>query len=54
MKTNESNFSDCDKTVEIDIENEESQFYESKDINQQFDNVHNVNSSSYDDKCIEE
>ena len=41
LKTNESNFSDCDESIESDIGNGESQFCESENSNQQYDNVHN-------------
>ena len=34
LKTNESNFKECDEFVANDIENEESQFYESEDRSQ--------------------
>ena len=54
LKTNESNFSDCDESVKSDIENEGSQFCESENSNQQYDNVHNEVSSSYDEYQEEE
>ena len=54
LKANKSNSSECDEFVESDIENKESQFYESEDSNQQSDNMHNVDSSFFDDEYQEE
>ena len=45
MKTDESNFSDCDESIESDIENEDSQFCESEEGNQQEDRYEIENDS---------
>ena len=54
LNANESNVNECNESIENDIEDEESQFYESEDSNQKFDDMHNVDSSCYDDDCKEE
>ena len=54
LKANESNFSECNESVQSDVENEESQFYEIENSNQQSDNMHNVSSSSYDGESTKE
>lgn len=63
MNANESNHSrneyaannsECNESVENDVKGEESQFYESDDSNQQFDDMHNVDSSFYYDEYKEE
>lgn len=54
LKANEFNVNKCNKSVENDVKDEESQFCELEDSNQQFDNMHNVDSSSYDNEYKEE
>lgn len=54
FNANESNDNECNECIENDIKDEESQVYELEDSNQQFDDMHNVDSSCYDDDCKEE